>query len=254
MKHVTCGGWIEIRTDPKNTAYVVTEGARKRDTGEDKILEGDIEIRTEEEREKLRNDAFAALEVTIDDRKQTEADKERIEGLWNAKDKNRDDPYAASRKLRRVFRAERKVREQNQERTEALKDKMSIGLDLLEESVEDSRRAAAVEFGGLKDVESATVLRKTHGRSLFSGSAGDAPKAKVKSLSKSEASKARLQQELSENTRATVNPFLSSRSTLVSTPVLPIKRKRSQELETPALSATRGSNLPLLVDYDSDES
>jgi hypothetical protein len=30
MNHVACGGGIEIRTDPQNTTYIVTEGARKR--------------------------------------------------------------------------------------------------------------------------------------------------------------------------------------------------------------------------------
>ncbi|KAJ0295257.1 hypothetical protein COL922a_014075, partial [Colletotrichum nupharicola] len=35
FKHSVCGGWIEIRTDPKNTAYVVTEGGRRRDYGVD---------------------------------------------------------------------------------------------------------------------------------------------------------------------------------------------------------------------------
>lgn len=29
MKHTTCGKWIEIQTDPKNTTYLCTEGAKK---------------------------------------------------------------------------------------------------------------------------------------------------------------------------------------------------------------------------------
>jgi hypothetical protein len=72
MKHVACGGAIEIRTDPKNTAYVVTEGARKRDLGEDKVEEGDIKIMTQEEREARRDNAFAALEGKVEDKKHLE--------------------------------------------------------------------------------------------------------------------------------------------------------------------------------------
>jgi coiled-coil domain-containing protein 130 len=45
------GGWIEVRTDPKNTEYVVVEGSRRRDTGEDKLLDGEIRIGATEEGE-----------------------------------------------------------------------------------------------------------------------------------------------------------------------------------------------------------
>lgn len=34
MKHIACGNTIEIRTDPKNTAYEVTEGGKKQATAE----------------------------------------------------------------------------------------------------------------------------------------------------------------------------------------------------------------------------
>ena len=43
FKHNICGGELEVRTDPKNTAYVVTEGGRKRDTGEGKDEEEGLE-------------------------------------------------------------------------------------------------------------------------------------------------------------------------------------------------------------------
>ncbi|KAL9057731.1 MAG: hypothetical protein Q9162_002205, partial [Coniocarpon cinnabarinum] len=54
IKHIACGGWIEIRNDPKKAreakegkaemgeAWVVTEGARKRDYG-------DVAIKAEDE-------------------------------------------------------------------------------------------------------------------------------------------------------------------------------------------------------------
>lgn len=157
MKHNVCGGPIEIRTDPKNTAYIVTEGAKKRDTGEDKQPEdGQITIRTDEERERLQNDAFAALEVKVDDRKQQSTDQSRIEELQMVKERDWDDPYAASKKLRRTFRAGRKLRQSKEKDTEALKDRMSLGMDLLEETESDRRKAGCVEFGVL-DAQTAAI-------------------------------------------------------------------------------------------------
>jgi coiled-coil domain-containing protein 130 len=72
FRHVECGGWIEMRTDPKNTAYVVVEGATKRDTGDAGDVGEGVAILTDREREELRKNAFASLEKTIADRKQLE--------------------------------------------------------------------------------------------------------------------------------------------------------------------------------------
>ena len=255
MKHTPCGGWIEIKTDPKNTAYVVTEGARKRDTGNDKILEGDFEISTEEERERLRNDAFAALEVTIDDRKLATADQARIEGLMDDKERHWDDPYTANQRLRRTFRVERKMRERKAAATESLKDKMSLGIDLLEESAGDERRAAAVDFGQLAEDNEKVVMR-TQARGLLEDFKGAPQRPKPqpstrKPSAKPSNSKSKLQKELSTNTRAVADPFLSSRP-LQAAPLLGIKRKRiPTEKETGQVTAP-STNLPLLVDYDSD--
>ena len=164
MKHNICGGWIEIRTDPKNTAYVVTEGGKKRDTGDDKVLDGDLRMRSEEERERLRNDAFAALEVKVDDQKHMAISKSRIEELQLDKDKNWDDPYAASKNLRRAFRADRKARQKQEALSEDLKDRMSLGINLLEENEDDRRRAGFVEFG---QVEGDIAILKAKSKPLF---------------------------------------------------------------------------------------
>lgn len=216
MKHVSCGGWIEIRTDPKNTAYVVTEGAKKRDTGEDKRPEdGEIRIRTDEERERLQNDAFAALEGRVEDKRQTLTDRSRIEELQRAKEKDWDDPYAASRRLRRAFRADRKARQTNEGATEALKDRMSLGLDLVAETDDDRRRAGFVDFGA---VDGETAIAAATAKPLFAAAgANNSPPAAVVAVAKenpaakglSDAEK--LRQELRRNTMAAIDPFLSSR-------------------------------------------
>ena len=45
MRHAACGGEIELQTDPKNTAYVVISGAKKRDTGEDIVRVAEATVR-----------------------------------------------------------------------------------------------------------------------------------------------------------------------------------------------------------------
>ena len=252
MKHVVCGGWIEIRTDPKNTAYVVTEGAKKRDTGEDKHQEGEIRIRTDEERERLQNDAFAALEGRVEDKRQTLTDKSRIEEIQRAKEKDWEDPYAASKRLRRAFRADRKVREKKEGVTEALKDRMSLGMDLLEENDDDRRRAGFVEFG---PVDRETAIVKATSRPLFADAAKPTTTAvKKRGVAKvmpdAERRREKLRQELSNNTRAALDPFLSLDKPLAST--LGVKRKKAAEASAVVQpDGKEPTSLPL-VDYDSD--
>ncbi|KAK4696890.1 hypothetical protein P7C71_g1085, partial [Lecanoromycetidae sp. Uapishka_2] len=260
MKHVACGGWMEIRTDPKNTAYVVTEGAKKRDTGEDKVQEGEIKIRTEEERERLANDAFAALEGKVEDKKQASTDKSRLEELQRAKERHWEDPGEANRKLRKTFRVGRKLRQQNDKLTEDLKDRMSLGMDLLGETEDDRRRAEFVEFGAI-GTEQAII--KAQSRPLFQDSS-NSRKALIKrikpakAISEAEKNREALRRELGNNTRAVLDPFLKvDRSSTMATSISSvIKRKRThtQDITTTsdANKTGRDSNLPVLVDYDSD--
>ena len=259
MKHVACGGWIEIRTDPKNTAYVVTEGAKKRDTGEDKVQEGEITIMTEEERAKLRNDAFARLEGNVEDKQRTLNDKSRIKELYNAKDRDWDDPGEANRRLRKAFRVERKEREQSGKKTEALKDRMSLGIDLLEETEDDRNRAGFVEFGELGS-EGAIVKAKS--KPLFADTRISAkPLAekvkKTKVALEVERRRESLREELANNTRAILDPFLNTDKPNVQAmgEVSLIKRKRKAEDQETASRSLEPVNIPrplALVEYDSE--
>ncbi|KAI9877746.1 MAG: hypothetical protein M1830_002942 [Pleopsidium flavum] len=271
MKHSACGGWIEIRADPKNTAYVVTEGAKKRDTGEDKVQEGEIRIRTDEERERLQNDAFAALEGKVEDKRQALTNKTRLEELLQLQDKDWDDPYAVSKKLRRAFRADRKVRQKNHEVTENLKDKMSLGMDLLEETEEDRKRAGFVEFG---EMGGEGAIAKAKATPLFASPDSKSTLAKkhrvkksrkTKTLEEAEKRRETLRLELSGNTRTATDPFLLGDkawgSTNGHTGILSaIKRKRADGNTSTAKdndghdenTKSSGTGPPALVDYDSD--
>ena len=264
MKHVACGGWIEIRTDPKNTAYVVTEGAKKRDTGEDKVQDGDLTIMTKEERERLQSDAFAALEVKIDDRKQAATDKGRIEELSEVRDKVWRDPYLVNRKMRRAFRVGRKLMERNGVLTDQLKDKMSLAIDLLDETEEDRRRAKAVDFGDFEGGGDLAIM-KAQAKPLFSGKSADTTTSTkaikrpppLKSAQTAEARARTLRKDLEQNTRAVLDPFLSDRSQPLQPAVATIlKRKRAPPPATECSQDEAESVLevakPVLVNYDSD--
>lgn len=254
MKHVACGGWIEIRTDPKNTAYVVTEGARKRDLGEDKVEEGDVEILTQEEREALRNNAFAALEGKVDDEKRLEYSKKRLEELQDLSEQQWEDPYEQNKRLRRGFREGRRLREKEAGVTAALQEKMSLGLDLLPEHEDDVRRAKVVEFG---DFNQERAMVKVVSKPLFSTkeptsrakpqNSKPSRKRKAEDVAKQKTSDAIA--EIRGNTRAAMDPFLAiAPKTTPKSLLAGVKRKRSVPDEILADLSTP----PNLVDYDSD--
>ncbi|KAL5359371.1 CWC16 protein [Aspergillus floccosus] len=216
MRHPPCGGWIEIRTDPQNTAYIVTEGGRKRDTGDSKELGvGEIAIKLPGEA-KDTADAFARLEGKVEDKKRTETEQSRILDLKERQQRDWQDPYEKSRLLRRTFRAERKVLESEEAKREALKDKLSLGIELVDETEEDRLRAGIVDFKTGLDT-SATRTRpmfeaKASSSSMkgTSGSNENGKKGKkVKSADLMAERKAKLRSELAGNTRAAIDPFLS---------------------------------------------
>ena len=255
MKHVACGGVIEIRTDPKNTAYVVTEGARKRDLGEDKVEEGDIKIMTQEEREAMRDNAFAALEGKVEDKKRLDHSKKRLEELEELSEKQWEDPYERNKRLRKAFREGRHLREKEAGVTAALQDKMSLGLDLLPEHADDAKRAELIEYG---ESNSERAMAKTISKPLFgkeglmpNKSKSSKPKKRLKEENIAEQRTADIVAEIRGNTRAAMDPFLpgtkASGKSTGKFVLAGVKRKRPKLEGT--LDEAAGA---VLVDYDSD--
>ncbi|KAL7913268.1 CWC16 protein [Trichoderma velutinum] len=267
FRHTECGGWIEMRTDPKNTAYVVVEGATKRDTGDDAAT-GDGAILTDREREELRKNAFASLEKTIADRKQLEMASERLDDLEDWSKRHWDDPYAQNQRLRKAFRVGRKEREKLAAATEDLKDRMGLGIDLLPEREEDAKRAALVDFGSMPDGEGED---KALSKPLFAPTTTNSRAKQQKSSSlaikdtrlkaEKEASKRKetFVAGVISNTRAAQDPFLiqpnNNDKAASSRPSLGIVKKRKRvddesddRPETKAAVPVGGG----LVQYDSD--
>ncbi|KAF7536628.1 hypothetical protein G7054_g4380 [Neopestalotiopsis clavispora] len=269
MRHADCGGAIEVRTDPQNTAYVVTEGGHRRDDAEGKVREGDLEILTDAERDKLRNDSFARLEKTIEDREQLIIGRQRVEELQETNNKTWDDPYEMNRRLRKDFRVGRHEREKDAQKTEELKDKLSLGIELVAEREEDKRRAGLIDFGPtLQDGQEEDFERKGLSKPLFDKKASK-PKIestngakRLKSEVKAEQTKDSLVSELVGNTRVATDPFLnldrSTTGTKASMRMPGIKRKRVDEEEpvndslSPENKGNKNTASAALVSYDSD--
>lgn len=222
MKHTVCGEWIEIRTDPANTAYVVVEGGRKRDTGENKELQpGEIAIRPGYTQDPAEKDPFAKLEGKIEDKQRARTEASRILELQERQSRDWDDPYEKSKRLRRSFRTERKGLEKLEANREALKDKMSLDFDLVDETEGDRQRAGMVEFGDdqatLGDVAArATRLRPMFEKKIVKGLSDikthDKSKRGVSGTRTADLiaqRKTSLRNELKGNTRAAVDPFLN---------------------------------------------
>ncbi|KAF1823688.1 uncharacterized protein K489DRAFT_317752 [Dissoconium aciculare CBS 342.82] len=208
MRHPACGGTIELRTDPKNTAYVVTEGGKARDYGEtgDLVREGEngVPILSPEERERRREDAFASLEGKVEQKEMVKSDAKRIDQLHEFRGRNWDDPWSANKRMRDSFRVERKRLEREAGADEELKQRLGTNIELLAESEEDRVRARLVTFGldpskpPSNAADSGPVFRSPrHTTSLRHKSAKSAKQGRADIL----------RRQLISNTRATLNPF-----------------------------------------------
>jgi coiled-coil domain-containing protein 130 len=270
MKHTACGGWWEIQTDPKNSEYKVVEGARLRDYGpSDKgtEAEGELKFLTEEERQRRREDAFASLEGKIEEKGAEKEHKKRIEELYDKSEVWRD-PYDVNARLRRDFRAKRKVWKKEEMHKEGMQDKFSLGLDIVDETEADRTRAGLVEFGanasGDRDLEDQSWKPLFTEENTLKSVKPGAKTKKLKAEIAAEQSRQCLQQKLIGNTRATIDPFLSKESGPASRINLGIlKRKRDTSVEPPATTVLpektddaapikKPALLSALVGYDSD--
>lgn len=207
MKHIACSGTIEIRTDPKNTAYVVTEGGKARDYGEpdDRVREGEngVPILTPEERERRREDAFAQLEGKAEEKEQTKDNAKRIQELYESRGRDWDDTWAANKRIRTTFRQDRKALKREEEADEALKDRLGTDIALLPATKEDLQRAKLVTFGMESDQPAQdTAISKA----MFRTPVAKISKAKAAKSTK-DSRKDALRRQLVSNTKAALNPF-----------------------------------------------
>ena len=108
MRHTVCGGWIEVRTDPQNTAYVVAEGAKKTaaaEAAEEQLRQGPGLIKIHDPAAgAATEDPFARTEKKAVNTRRARHGAARIAELKRLSDRQWADPYERSRKVRRLFR------------------------------------------------------------------------------------------------------------------------------------------------------
>lgn len=213
IKHAACNGFLVIKTDPKETAYVVTEGGKARDYGEDKdrVREGEDgrPILTPQERERRREDAFAALEGKAEEQEAVKDNAKRIEELYRSRERDWENPGSVNKRLRDSFRQERKLRQKEEKATEDLKERLGTDIDILPEMEQDAQRAKLVAFGGT-DLESTNAIHSSEFLRNSSKTPSRTPSLKSKPGSRakhSESKKDALRRRLVGSTRAAMNPF-----------------------------------------------
>jgi coiled-coil domain-containing protein 130 len=207
MKHAACGGWIEIRTEPRETRYVVVEGGKARDYGEGKERDGEGEaILTPAERERRREDAFAALEGRVEEKEAVKDNAKRIEELYRSRERDWEDPGSVNRRLREGFRRERKVLQREERAVERLKERIGTDMEILPEVELDAQRARLVAFekGSAGSARTSDTFLRTPARA---SSRTPISKSCNASGQKSETKRDALRRQLVNSTRAAMNPF-----------------------------------------------
>ncbi|EIW71587.1 hypothetical protein TREMEDRAFT_28204, partial [Tremella mesenterica DSM 1558] len=138
-----CSGWFELRTDPKNAAYIVHEGARKKDEDWDPSANGGYAVHDNEapSASEPPADPFGHVEKTINQQKWAKTNSSRLTELSHQSDRLSSDPYLVSSALRRRFREEKKLLLEKQNRDDGLREQYGLNgdVDLGEEDVEDAR-------------------------------------------------------------------------------------------------------------------
>jgi len=146
MKCHLCDNWMEIHTDPKSSDFLIVSGASKKNETWEAEDNETIKLKTDEEAQKLEEDPFYRLEYAAQDVQRAKEVAPQLDKLIDFKEDLKDD-YAMSQLVRKKFRTEKKVLE-NQ-----VKEGQKIGLNipLLPSTEEDKLIASTVEFATNND-------------------------------------------------------------------------------------------------------
>jgi coiled-coil domain-containing protein 130 len=126
-KTACCQNYFVIKTDPKNTRYVVESGARQQNSGWDPEEVGGFPLHDDGKgstSEMPLPDAFSALEKTISDKAMAKTRGSRIDELQEAVSARAEDPYALNAALRSQFRRGRRERQAMAKRDDDLKGRI----------------------------------------------------------------------------------------------------------------------------------
>ncbi|GAA5892508.1 hypothetical protein JCM8208_005839 [Rhodotorula glutinis] len=143
-----CQGRIEIRTDPQNTRYVVTEGAKQKNEEWDAEENGHLVIDNAASTSTAPPDPFASLEKTVTQRAAALTAAERLHALEEHNSARWSDPFSASRALRASFRDKKARIVRSENKAEGVRERFGladerVSLEAMRTPARGSREEAA---------------------------------------------------------------------------------------------------------------
>lgn len=155
-----CAGWFEIQTDPKNSRYVVTEGAKQQAQDWDPEEDGGHPVSyTKEGEDPNAGDAFAKFEKASTSKARALTAAERLDEIEQYNEDRWSDPYALNRNLRKALREDKGKRKEKRTRDDELLDRYGLGeqvrMDLVraDEDIKDDERADWLSSVDKKEVQ-----------------------------------------------------------------------------------------------------
>lgn len=156
-----CAGWFEIQTDPKNTRYVVTQGAKQQaqdwdNPEEDGTFPASF---TREGEGESKGDAFSKFEKATTSKVRALTAAERLDEMEQLNEDRWSDPYELNRNLRKALREAKGKAREKKDLDDDLADKYGLGegvrLDLVrgqEDERDDASRATWLSSSQKKEV------------------------------------------------------------------------------------------------------
>ncbi|XP_067416477.1 probable splicing factor YJU2B [Emydura macquarii macquarii] len=168
MKCHLCVNYIEMQTDPANCDYVIVSGAQRKEERWDMQDNEQILTTEHEEKKKLETDAMYRLEHGTTDQRKLQRAIPTLSNIQEAQSAWKDD-FAINSMLRRKFREEKKVLQEEEEKDLALQTKANLSIRLVQETEEDRRLAGLLKYRSLDSYEDKQKLKRTEisGRSWF---------------------------------------------------------------------------------------
>ncbi|XP_020654410.3 putative splicing factor YJU2B [Pogona vitticeps] len=178
MKCHLCPNHIEMQTDPANCDYVIVSGARRKEERWDMEANEQIMTTAHEEKQKLETDAMYRLEHGSNDQSKLQRVLPTLQNIQEAQSAWKDD-FALNSLLRRKFREEKKVLQEEEKKDLALQTKACLSIPLVRESDEDQHLAALLKYQSLGSYEDKQKQKRNEiiDRPWFSPTQAANPKA-----------------------------------------------------------------------------
>lgn len=173
MKCHLCVNHIEMQTDPANCDYVIVSGAQRKEERWDMKDNEQILTTEHDEKKKLETDPMYRLEHGTEDQQKLQKAIPTLANIQEAQSAWKDD-FALNSLLRKKFRDEKKVLKDEEEKDQALLDKASLDIPLVQESEEDRQLAALLKYRSLDSYEDKQKQKRTaiSSRSWFASTQG----------------------------------------------------------------------------------